>query len=116
MWSTIARKLADMVSSHITGKKKSVSGKTVTKITMWVLILIILVQVSGIGNPLKMAWGILNPVQNVAVTFGKYVYDGVTTKIDALWGDASDKSSDTEKKIYLYSEKNKGGHRKWDSF
>ena len=24
--------------------------------------------------------------------------------------------SDTEKKIYLYSEKNKGGHRKWDSF
>lgn len=99
MWSTIARKLADMVSSHITGKKKSGSGKTVTKITMWVLILIILVQVSGIGNPLKMAWGILNPVQNVAVTFGKYVYDGVTTKIDALWGDASDKSSDTEKKI-----------------
>ena len=26
MWSTIARKLADMVSSHITGKKKSGSG------------------------------------------------------------------------------------------
>lgn len=24
--------------------------------------------------------------------------------------------TDTEKKIYLYSEKSKGGHRKWDSF